>query len=335
MSEHAHCHPEHAHSRRHPHDHTARSDVQRLWLALGITSAVLVLEAVAGVLTRSVALLADAGHMLIDAGSLGIALLAARWSARPRDARRSYGYGRTEVLAALANGLLLGGVSVGILLESIERFSTPREIAAGPMIAVAVVGLGANLAAARLLHSAAGHSLNVRAAFWHVLGDALGSLVVVAAGVCVWIWGWTGADSLGGIAIAALLVAGAFRLVRDSLDILLEGAPRHLDLQEIARRARELPGVSSIHDLHIWTVSSGFTAMSGHVGLAPGADPERVRLAVHRLLHEVYAIEHTTIQCEAAPRLLAIGEPDPEADPRETACAGPSPRGERGEISRL
>jgi cobalt-zinc-cadmium efflux system protein len=174
----------------------------------------------------------------------------------------------------------------------------------------------------------------VRAAFWHVLGDALGSVVVILAGLGILLWNWSAADTLGGIAIALLLVWSAFQLVRDSLDILLEGAPRHLDLEEIARKARDLPGVTSIHDLHVWTVSSGFTAMSAHVGLEAGADSDRVRLAVHRLMHEVYAVEHTTIQCEAAPGLLSIGELPSGLGGDLEGCAGSTGRG-RGEISRL
>jgi cobalt-zinc-cadmium efflux system protein len=280
-----------------------------------------------------VALLADAGHMLTDAGALALALMAARLSAKPRDARRSYGYGRTEVLAALGNGLLLGGVSVAIAIESLERLSAPREVDAVPMLIVAIAGLCANLVAARLLHAHAHASLNVRAAFWHVVGDALGSMAAIVAAACILLWGWTQADALGGLAIALLLVASAFQLVRDSVDILLEGTPRHLDLQAIARQARELPGVESIHDLHIWTVSSGFTAMSAHVDLRTGADAEQVRRAVHRLLHEGYGIEHTTIQTEAAPGLLSIAD-CAEAPADDPGCSGSSPRG-RSENLRL
>ena len=287
-----------------------------------------------GVWTDSVSLLADAGHMLTDAGSL--ASRSPPRASRPaaRERRRSYGYGRTEVLAALANGLLLGGVSVGIAIESLERIASPHPVVAGPMVAVALAGLAANLASAQVLHGAAASSLNMRAAFWHVLGDALGSLVVVAAGTAILLWGWTGADTLGGVAIAGLLVASAFRLVRDSVEILLEGTPRHLDLEEIARKACALPGVSGVHDLHIWTVSSGFTAMSAHVDLQPGADAERVRFSVHRLLHENYAIEHTTIQTEAAPALLSIAESGSLESGEPLDCAGGSQRG-RAAIPRL
>lgn len=284
---------------------------RRLRFAFVLTTLVLILEAVGGLLTGSVALLADAGHMLTDAGSLGIALFAARLSARPRTARKSYGYGRAEILAALANGLLLGGVSVGVAIESLSRLGDPREIAAGPMLAVAVIGLAANLASALFLARSAHTNLNVRGAFFHVVGDALGSLAAILAGACIVLWDLRSADALAGLFIAALLVGSAVRLVRESVDILLEGAPRNLDLQEIAERVSGLPGVLSIHDLHVWTVTSGFPAMSAHLDLEPGADPEGVRRAAHRLLHEDYAIEHTTIQTEQAPGLLSI-DPPPE-----------------------
>ncbi len=298
----------------HTHEHAlpgaSESDVRsRLRLAFSLTTLVLVIEVVGGVLTGSVALLADAGHMLTDAGALGIAFFAARMSARPPTASKSYGYGRVEILAALANGLLLGGVSVGIAFESISRLGDPHEIVALPMVAVAVIGLAANVVSALFLAPSARGNLNVRGAFFHVVGDALGSLAAIVAGLCILVWDFRSADALAGLFIAALLVASAVRLVRESVDILLEGAPRDLDLEEIAERVARLPGVLSIHDLHIWTVTSGFPAMSAHIDLEPGADAEGVRRSAHRLLHQQYAIEHTTIQTEEAPGLLSIDPP--------------------------
>ncbi len=296
----------------HVHQHS-RTNAEGLRVAFAITSLVLVLEAVGGVLTGSVALLADAGHMLTDAGALGIALFAARISVRPRDAQKSFGYGRAEILAALANGLLLGGVSVGIALESLERLGTTHTIAAGPMIAIASIGLVANLVSAHFLSQTAKKNLNVRAALLHVLGDALSSVAAIVAGVLILFWNVGSADAVAGLVIAALLVASAFRLIRSSVDILLEGAPGHLDLRQIASEVRELPGVMDIHDLHIWTVSEGFLAMSAHVDLRTGADAETVRRAVHRLLHQGYDIMHTTIQTEEGPGLLSI-----EAEPNSS-----------------
>lgn len=302
-----------AHSNSSHVHHHSRTNAESLRVALAITSLVLVLEAVGGVLTGSIALLADAGHMLTDAGALGIALFAARISVRPRDAQKSFGYGRAEILAALANGLLLGGVSVGIALESFERLGTRHTIAAGPMIAIASIGLVANLVSAHFLSQTAKKNLNVRAALLHVLGDALSSVAAIVAGVLILFWNVGSADAIAGLVIAALLVASAFRLIRSSVDILLEGAPGHLDLRQIASEVRELPGVMDIHDLHIWTVSEGFLAMSAHVDLRTGANAETVRRAVHRLLHQGYNIMHTTIQTEEGPGLLSI-----EAEPNSS-----------------
>jgi cobalt-zinc-cadmium efflux system protein len=283
--------------------------------AFVITIAVLCVEAIGGLLTGSVALLADAGHMLTDAGALGIAMFASWLSLRPRTARKSFGYGRAEILAALGNGLLLGGVSVAIAIESIERLREPVDIDAVPMIAVACIGLLANLVCARILARAGGSNLNIRAALAHVIGDAFGSVAAILAGFAVLSTGIRAADAAAGLLIAALLVLSAIRLVRESVDILLEGAPRDLNLERIASEVAELPGVIGIHDLHIWTVTSGFHAMSGHVDVEAGADPDEVRRAVHQLLHNDYDIAHTTIQTEPAPGLLEIQRDPPAADP--------------------
>ena len=310
MSE-AHAH-DHAHGHTHGHGthaHAPTSDAVALRRALALTLSVLVVEAVGGLLTNSVALLADAGHMLTDAGALAIALFAAWASTRPRRTRHSFGYGRAEVLAALLNGLLLGGVSVGVGLESFARLAQPREVAALPMLGIAAIGLAANLVSGAFLMRGARSSLNVRAALYHVGADALGSVAAMIAAAAIWLLGWTSADAVAGVAIAGLLVISALRLIRDSVDILLEGAPRHLDLDEIASQVIELPGVARIHDLHIWTVGSGFPAMSAHIDLLPGADAEAVRRAVHRLLHQEYSIAHTTIQTESAPPLLQVEAP--------------------------
>ena len=296
------AHPGHAHSHSHAHEHVPDASVdtvRALRTALAITASVLLIELVGGWWTGSIALVADAGHMLTDACALAVALAALWASLRPRDSRRSFGYGRTQILGALANGLLLGGVSAAVALESIERLGAGREVAARPMLAIDVVGLVANVVTAGVLWKADPHNLNVRAARWHVLGDALGSLGAIGASVVILIWDFRAADAIAGLAIAALLVYSAYALVRDSVDVLLEGVPRHLDLQRIAQEACQLPGVVSIHDLHIWTVGPGFPAMSAHVDLAPGADPERVRRALHTLLHQHYGIRHTTIQTEA------------------------------------
>jgi len=287
--------------------HTARGasdsssgELRALRTALAITATTLVAEAIGGWWTGSIALIADAGHMLVDAGALAVAWLAAWASLLPRDSRRTFGYGRTQILGALANGLLLGGVSVGVGLEAIERLSgPPGAIAALPMLGIAIVGLVANAWSARVLHQSGSHNLNIRAALWHVIGDALGSVGAIVAALCILLADYPRADAVAAVGIALLLVASAYGLVRDSVDVLLEATPRHLDTQQIVRRACELSGVRSIHDLHIWTVGPGFLAMSAHVDLDGGADPERVRRALHQLMHQEYGIRHTTIQTES------------------------------------
>jgi len=305
----AHAHSHAAHGHDHAHARAPASESTALSRAFGLTAVVLVVEAVGGFAFGSVALLADAGHMLTDVGALGIALFAAWAVNRPRGRRHSFGYGRAEVLAALLNGLLLGGVSVGIAVEAFSRLAAPHEIRALPVMAIAAVGLVANLISGLFLLRSASTSMNVRAALYHVAGDAIGSLAALAAGAAIWCFGWSRADALAGIAIALLLVVSAARLVRDSVHILLEGAPPHLDLDEIARRVGAVPGVARLHDLHIWNIGSGFPAMSAHVDLSPGANPESVRRAVHRLLHQEYAVAHTTIQTESAPPLLQVDGP--------------------------
>ena len=308
----------------HDHDHghahgpspaLSRPDQRkRLAWTLALAAAYMVAEVLGGLWTGSLALLADAGHMLTDAGALGVAMFASWLSLRPRTASKSFGYGRAEILAALGNGLLLGGVSVAIAIESIERLRDPVDIDAVPMIAIACVGLLANIVSAVILARSGSDNLNIRAALAHVIGDAFGSVAAILAGLAVLLAGIRSADAGAGLLIAALLVLSAIRLVRESVDILLEGAPRDLNLEKIASEVARLPGVDGIHDLHIWTVTSGFHAMSGHVDLESGADPDAVRRAVHQLLHNDYDIEHTTIQTEAPPDLLEI-QRDPPANP--------------------
>jgi cobalt-zinc-cadmium efflux system protein len=298
----------------HPSAHADRPDNRRaLVLALGITASVMLLEVLGGWWTGSVALLADAGHMLTDVGALGVALFAGWVAARPRSHEMSFGWGRAEILGALLSGTLLGAVSAVVAVESLRRLHRPVPIDVGPMIAIACIGLIANGLSAGVLSGAAREDLNTRGALLHVLGDALGSIGAIAAGLCVWLWDWQRADGFAGLGIAALLVIAAARLIRESVDVLLERVPRHLDLAQIAAEVCRLPGVRSVHDLHIWLVSSGFPAMSAHVDIAADADPESVRREIHRLLHQRYSIEHTTIQTERVP-LLAIESP-PLRDP--------------------
>lgn len=281
---------------------TREASRRALAWALALTVVTMVLEAVVGFASGSLALLADAGHMLGDAAALGLALAAAALAALPAGGRRSFGHYRAEILAALANGIVLGVIAGGIVVEAIERMGAPAPIAGGPMLAVAVVGLAVNLACAAILHRARGEGLNVRAALLHVLGDTLGSLGAIVAGVVVLVTGRPGADLVVAGLIAALILVSAVRLVLDAVDVLLESVPRHLDSQEIARAFGGVAAVRSIHDLHVWCVTPGFECLSCHVVVEPEADGDAVLEALATLAATRFGIHHTTFQLEIADR---------------------------------
>jgi cobalt-zinc-cadmium efflux system protein len=236
----------------------------RLWVVLGLTGAFMVLEAVGGWLSGSLALLADAGHMLTDVGALGLSLVTAWIAQRPADDTKTYGYLRWEILAALVNGAALFMIAGWVVVEAIERLQHPAPIRTGLFLAVAAAGLAANLVSLGMLHGSREGSLNARGAYLHVMGDALGSLGALAAAAIIWLTGWTAADPIVSIALSLLILVGGWRLVRESTDILLDAVPRHVALAEVQRRIREVPGVVAVHDLHVWTVVNGVVAMSGH-----------------------------------------------------------------------
>jgi cobalt-zinc-cadmium efflux system protein len=270
---------------------------RRLALALGITAAVMVAEAIGGWLAGSLALLADAGHMLADAAALGLALFAARVAQRPATAERSFGLLRLEILAALVNGALLLAIAVGIGIEAWRRIQAPPAVDGGLLIGVAAVGLVANLVALAILHRGHQHSLNQRGAYLHVLGDLLGSVGALAAGAIVLGSGWTLADPLISIFIGGLVLVSAWRLVKESTDVLLEATPAHIALTDVHDRIVSVPGVDSVHDLHVWTVTSGVVAMSGHLVVRNPTDNQPVLEEVQDRLR-VLGIHHVTVQME-------------------------------------
>jgi cobalt-zinc-cadmium efflux system protein len=270
---------------------------RRLAIALGITATVLAVEAVGGYVAGSLALLADAGHMLADVAALGLALLVAHLAQRPATAERSYGLLRLEILAALVNGAALIVIAVGIGVEAWRRFRDPPAIDAGLLLGVASMGLLANLVSARVLHSGHDHSLNQRGAYLHVLSDTLGSAGAILAGVVVLLTGWTRVDPLISVGIGLLILNGAWRLVKESTDVLLEAAPAHISMSEVHDRMASVPGVASVHDLHVWTVTSGVVAMSGHLVVQNPEDNQRVLEAVQQGLGDL-GIHHVTVQLE-------------------------------------
>ena len=268
-----------------------------LWQALVITVVVLVAEVVGGVLSNSLALLADAGHMLTDVAALALSLFVAWFSQRPETPRRSYGYFRLEILAALVNGTTLLLISAWIIWEAVARFRQPEPIQGSLMLVVAVVGLLANVASARLLHGASGESLNVRGAYLHILGDLLGFLGTIVAALIVRSTGWLQADTIASLAVTLLIMRGAWRLVVDAVDVLLESTPAHIDLSEVRAQLEAIPGIESVHDLHVWSVTSGVVAMSAHAIVREPERQQHVLEHVHDAMM-LFGIQHVTVQLE-------------------------------------
>lgn len=269
-----------------------------LRLALVVTLVFMLAEVVGGLVSNSLALLADAGHMLGDAASVGLALFVAWVAQRPATPTRTYGYLRLEILAALVNGVALVVIAAGIGWQAVARLGQPPAVRADLMIGVAALGLGANLLSLRLLHGAHRHSLNVRGAYLHVLGDLLGSLGALAAGAVVALTGWALADPLASLGIALLILGGAWRLLRESVDVLLEATPRHIALGSVEEALASIPGVTDVHHLHVWTVTSGVVAMTGHAVVTDAAQTPAVLATVERRMAGL-GIQHVTMQLES------------------------------------
>ncbi|PYO26343.1 MAG: cation transporter [Gemmatimonadetes bacterium] len=257
-------------------------------------------EAVGGWLAHSLALLADAGHMLADVAALGLSLVVASLAQRPATAERTFGLLRLEIVAALVNGAALLAISLGIALEAYHRFRAPSQVHGAVLIGVAAVSLVANAAGAAILHRGHHHSLNQRGAYLHIVGDVLGSAGALAAGAIIVATGWVQADPLISVLIAVLILGSAWRLVKESTDILLEAAPAHIALADVHDGIASIPGVASVHDLHVWTVTSGVIAMSGHLVVQNPGDNQRVLEAVQQRLGGM-GIRHVTVQMERDP----------------------------------
>ncbi len=286
----------HDHGHGHLHAHT---DARGLRIALILTAAFLVAEVVGGLLSNSLALLADAGHMLTDVAALALSLFVAWFSRQPETPEKTYGYLRWEILAALLNGATLLAVSVWIISEAILRLRHPPPVASGIMLGVAVASVATNLISARVLHGGSHASLNLRGAYVHVLGDLLGSIGTVIAAVLVRYTGWLAADPIASIIMTALIVRGAWRLVRESVDILLEATPSHISTGAVRAQLAAIPGIESVHDLHVWTVTSGMVAMSAHAIVREPSRHQHVLEHIHDAVR-LFGIEHVTVQLEQA-----------------------------------
>lgn len=284
---------DHGHGR-----HGAGAKNQRRLLATLVLAAVyMVAEWVGGMVSGSLSLLADAGHMLSDVGALGLSLFAIWVAQRPPSAKATYGYYRTEILAALVNGATLVALSLFVLVEALKRLRDPQPVEAPVMMAIAAGGLLVNGIGLALLHAGKDESLNVRGAFLHVLTDALGSVQVLAAGGAIWVWGWTWADPVASILISALVLYSAWALLRDAVRVLMEGAPSHVDVDEVRDCLATLPGVVGVHDLHVWSITSGMEALSAHLVIE--GDPAAGILArVRKTVHDRFGIHHVTVQIE-------------------------------------
>ena len=298
------AHPPHVHAARghdhagHDHTHVHAAGERSLRWVLLITGVFMFAELAGGILSGSLALLADAAHMFTDVGAIGLSLFALWFARRPPTTGMTWGWVRIEILAALVNAATLLVLAGFIVHEAWQRFSEPVPIDGGIMLVVAGGGLLVNIIAALLLHRSAGESLNVRGAYLHVLGDLLGSVGAILAAVVILTTGWSAADPLISIFVAALIVWSGWKLLRESVDVLLESVPAHIDVVEVQRAIDEIPGVDNVHDLHVWTVTSGFLAMSGHAVVEQPAEHTRILAEIHRRMAERFGIRHVTFQLE-------------------------------------
>lgn len=282
----------------HSHAIPATGNERALWMALGLTSTFLIAEVIAGVVFQSLALLADAAHMFTDAAALAIAVAAVRIARRPADAKRTYGYHRFEILAAALNAVLLFGVALYILYEAYRRFNAPAEVQPLGMLVVATLGLAVNLLSMRFLQSGKDTSLNVKGAYLEVWADMLGSIGVIVAALVIRFTGWAWVDTLVAVGIGLWVLPRTWVLLKESLNILLEGAPEGVDVDEVARAMLAVPGVTGVHDLHVWVLTSGKNALTAHVVHAASIDGAALIEPLKEMLADRFKVFHTTLQVE-------------------------------------
>ncbi len=284
------------------HDHFAvrQQSRSKLTIVLTLTSGFMLVEAVAGWYSGSLALIADAGHMLGDVAALALALFAVWLSSKPAGRSRTYGFHRSEILAALANSVLLVVISIAIFCEAIHRFSLPPEIQSTPMLVVAVLGLIVNLISMKLLGAHSHGSLNAKAAYLEVFSDMLASCAVIVAGLVIMFTGWYLADPILSAILSIFIVSRTWGLLKESVEILMESAPREFDLEALTKAFLAVDGVVQVHDLHVWTITSGLLAMSCHLTVEPKANSQAVLNQVNALMAKEFKIRHTTIQIELA-----------------------------------
>lgn len=287
------------HKSAHRHQHRGES-WRRLSLVLVLTALYMLAEVVGAWWTGSLALLADAGHMFTDVAALILALIAVWFGARPATSRKTFGYYRLEIIAALVNGVALVVISLFIFYGAYERWLSPPVIRSGPMIVVAVGGLTVNLICAWILHSRHEVDLNMRGASMHVMGDALGSIAAILAGVCMSLFGWYAADAVFSVVISLLIIWGSVRLIKESTNVLLEGTPSHINLAAVEDAILATNGVADVHDLHVWTITSGREALSAHVIHVDSISQPDLLRELRTKLHDRFGVDHLTIQMETS-----------------------------------
>jgi cobalt-zinc-cadmium efflux system protein len=293
----------------HDHDHSVRADaeVRPLAIALALIVAFMVVEVAVGILANSLALLSDAAHMLIDAAALGLSVWAARLARRPAEGRMTFGFRRAEILSAQANAITLLVLGVLIVVEAVQRLASPPAVDAPPVVATALAGAAVNVVAIWQVSRANRENLNVEGSFRHLVTDFFAFAATVVAGSVIWATGFDRADPIASLAVAASMLVAALPLLRRTGRVLLEAAPEGMRPEEVADAITSHPGVASLHDLHVWEISSGFSALSAHVLVARDEDCHRIRRELEELLHERFGLEHTTLQVEhTADRLLGI-----------------------------
>ena len=288
----SHSHAEHA------HQHRFQSSSWRLSLAFWTQLLFFIVELVGGILTNSLALMADAGHMFSDVGALGLSFLALRWAAKPPTPEKTYGYHRLEILVALLNGVTLWAMAGFIFYEAYGRIFQPPQINTVPMIIIAGAGLLINLFGVFILYPSKEHNLNLRSAFLHLLADCLGSLAAIAAGAAILLKGWYWFDPLAAGVIGVMIILGSWQLLREATEILMESTPKHINLDEVSRALESHPLVDKVHDLHIWTISSGIYALSVHVSINNSEDRDCLTWELEELLRHRFGLEHNTLQIE-------------------------------------
>ena len=280
------------------HEHSPGKRIGRLRLALVLTFVYMLAEGFGGWLTNSLALIADAGHMLTDVAALSLTLGAIWFGARPATAKKTFGYYRLEILAAFVNGIVLVLLSAWVIYEAVRRSQSPPDVNGLRLTIIAVGGLIVNIIAAKLLHSDHKHDLNMRAAWLHVMGDLLGSVTAIVAGVLIVAFGWLWADPFCSVLISLIIIFGAWRLIIESVNVLLEGTPAHINLAAVEQTILETNGVGGVHDLHVWTISSGIEALSAHISHYESVVHAELLVRIREKLHERFGLDHLTIQME-------------------------------------